>query len=281
MIIWLASYPKSGNTWLRSLIASYFYSKSGNFDFDLLNNIDQFPSAQFFERYDHSFSTIDSTSGFWIKEQTKINNDKKLRFLKTHNALCKINSNVFTDQNNSLGGIYIIRDPRNVISSLSHHYQLNLSEALNFMTDTKRALIEKKNNRYLGFVPILSWDLHQDSWVNCKKFPILVIRYEDLELKIFETFKKVIQFIINISNLDISFDEAKARNSISSCSFEEMQNLEKSIGFKESIINKKTGNKITFFNLGKKNNFRKLLDKQMILQLNKIYKTQLEKFNYE
>jgi len=281
MIIWLASYPKSGNTWLRSLIASYFYSKSGNFDFDLLNNIDQFPSAQFFEGYDHSFSTVDSTSSFWITEQAKINNDKKLRFLKTHNALCKINSNVFTDQNNSLGGIYIIRDPRNVISSLSHHYQLNLSEALNFMTDSKRALIEKKNNRYLGFVPILSWDLHQDSWVNCKKFPILVIRYEDLELKIFETFKKVIQFIIDISNLDISFDEVKARNSISSCGFEEMQNLEKSIGFKESIINKKTGNKITFFNLGKKNNFRKLLDQQMILHLNKLYKTQLEKFNYE
>ena len=281
MIIWLASYPKSGNTWLRSLIASYFYSKSGNFDFDLLNNIDQFPSAQFFEGHDHAFSTVDSTSSFWITEQAKINNDKKLRFLKTHNALCKINSNVFTDQNNSLGGIYIIRDPRNVISSLSHHYQINLSEALNFMTDSKRALIEKKNNRYLGFVPILSWDLHQDSWVNCKKFPILVIRYEDLELKIFETFKKVIQFIIDISNLDISFDEVKARNSISSCSFEEMQNLEKSIGFKESIINKKTGNKITFFNLGKKNNFRKLLDKQMILHLNKLYKTQLEKFNYE
>lgn len=281
MIIWLASYPKSGNTWLRSLIASYFYSKSGNFDFDLLNNIDQFPSAQFFEGYEHSFSTVDSTSSFWITEQAKINNDKKLRFLKTHNALCKINSNIFTDQNNSLGGIYIIRDPRNVISSLSHHYQLNLSEALNFMTDSKRALIEKKNNRYLGFVPILSWDLHQDSWVNCKKFPILVIRYEDLELKIFETFKKVIQFIIDISNLDISFDEVKARNSISSCSFEEMQNLEKSIGFKESIINKKTGNKITFFNLGKKNNFRKLLDKQMIVYLNKLYKTQLEKFNYE
>ena len=281
MIIWLASYPKSGNTWLRSLIASYFYSKSGNFDFDLLNNIDQFPSAQFFEGYDHSFSTVDSTSSFWITEQAKINNDKKLRFLKTHNALCKINSNVFTDQNNSLGGIYIIRDPRNVISSLSHHYQINLSEALNFMTDSKRALIEKKNNRYLGFVPILSWDLHQDSWVNCKKFPILVIRYEDLELKIFETFKKVIQFIIDISNLDISFDEVKARNSISSCGFEEMQNLEKSIGFKESIINKKTGNKITFFNLGKKNNFRKLLDQQMILHLNKLYKTQLEKFNYE
>ena len=49
MIIWLASYPKSGNTWLRSLLASYYYSKSGNFDFNLLNNIDQFPSVNYFK----------------------------------------------------------------------------------------------------------------------------------------------------------------------------------------------------------------------------------------
>ena len=47
MIIWLASYPKSGNTWLRSLLASYYFSKDGSFDFKLLDNIDQFPSTQF------------------------------------------------------------------------------------------------------------------------------------------------------------------------------------------------------------------------------------------
>ena len=49
MIIWLASYPKSGNTWLRSLLASYFYSKDGSFDFDLLKNIGQFPHFNYFE----------------------------------------------------------------------------------------------------------------------------------------------------------------------------------------------------------------------------------------
>jgi hypothetical protein len=47
MIIWLASYPKSGNTWLRSLLASYYFSEDGDFNFSLLKNIDQFPS------YDH------------------------------------------------------------------------------------------------------------------------------------------------------------------------------------------------------------------------------------
>ena len=49
MIIWLASYPKSGNTFLRSLIASYIYSESGNFNFDQKKKIKQFPTNEFFE----------------------------------------------------------------------------------------------------------------------------------------------------------------------------------------------------------------------------------------
>ena len=75
MIIWLASYPKSGNTWLRSLIASYYFSKNGSFDFKLLDNIDQFPSAQFFRDKTDSFLTPEDTSNLWLSEQEKINEE--------------------------------------------------------------------------------------------------------------------------------------------------------------------------------------------------------------
>ena len=47
MIIWLASYPKSGNTFVRAFLSSYYYSKDGNFDFGLLENIKQFPNEEF------------------------------------------------------------------------------------------------------------------------------------------------------------------------------------------------------------------------------------------
>ncbi len=90
MIIWLASYPKSGNTWLRSMIASYFYTKSGEFNFGLLNYIDQFPTFTHFRDYKDSFEKPESTSKYWLDAQSKINADKKIKFLKTHNALCKI-----------------------------------------------------------------------------------------------------------------------------------------------------------------------------------------------
>ena len=51
MIIWIASYPKSGNTWLRSLISSYFFSNDGIFNQKILNLIDQFPNEKFLKDF--------------------------------------------------------------------------------------------------------------------------------------------------------------------------------------------------------------------------------------
>ena len=57
MIIWLASYPKSGNTWLRALLSSYYYSNNGIFQFDLLKKINQFPENFFFRIYKKLWNT--------------------------------------------------------------------------------------------------------------------------------------------------------------------------------------------------------------------------------
>ena len=281
MIIWLASYPKSGNTWLRSLISSYYYSKSGDFDFNLLNNIDQFPSVNYFKNDKDLYLKPEDTSVKWISKQKEINKDKKIKLFKTHNAICKINKNSFTDRKNTLGGIYIVRDPRNIITSLSHHYQINKDEAVNFMNDEKRALIEKKDERFLGFVALFSWRFHVDSWTNCNLFPVLTIRYEDLELSTFETFKKVINFIKDISNSNIPFNRDKAKKSIVSCDFEKLKSLEEKNGFKESMLQKNKSKRVNFFNLGKENNFKKILDPSLIRQMNNTYKEYLRKFNYE
>ena len=54
MIIWLASYPKSGNTWLRSLLSAYFFSQNGKFNFKLLKNIKQFSSKEILLKYENN-----------------------------------------------------------------------------------------------------------------------------------------------------------------------------------------------------------------------------------
>ena len=92
MIFWIASYPKSGNTWLRALLSSYFYSEEGIFNQDLLKNIDQFPEKRHFSDFNYDPKIVTDTSKFWIKAQEKINLNNELNFFKTHNILGSINN---------------------------------------------------------------------------------------------------------------------------------------------------------------------------------------------
>ena len=281
MIIWIASYPKSGNTWLRSLISSYFFTDDGVFDFELLKNIPSYPSPPFFEKYPDKFDKPEATAKYWIPEQERINkNNNKLIFLKTHNALCKINGYSFTDTKNSLGAVHIIRDPRNVISSISNHYQIDLDEALKFMKTPNKAIYVKKDQRYLGFNALFSWSSNNKSWSECQKFPVLTIKYEDLEKETFETFKKVFEFIKKVSKLKEDFNQKKAEVAIKNCNFEKLQKLEKEKGFYEAVSKKNSSEKIKFFNLGNNNNYKDLLNRNLIDEINLFYKDELKKYDY-
>ena len=97
--------------------------------------IDQFPQKSYFKDFDYDPTKTTDTSKFWIKAQEKINNDKKFKFFKTHNILGSINNNNFTNKKNTIGAIYVVRDPRNIVTSLQNHYEISKDEALNFMKD--------------------------------------------------------------------------------------------------------------------------------------------------
>ena len=281
MIIWIASYPKSGNTWLRALLASYYFTNEGSFSLSLLDKIDNFPSDKFFKEYNDQFLKVEDTCKYWLKEQEKINKKNKITLLKTHSAICKINGNSFTNKENSIGAIYIVRDPRNVITSISNHYQISIEDAFQFMKDEKRGIINKKDGRYLGFQAVWSWSINQKTWVENNLFPVLVIKYEDLLKETYNTLRKVIEFINKISNSSKIFNKSKGKNSIKNTSFEKLQRMENDHGFAEAMNKKGTNKKIKFFNLGQKNNYKNLLSQDLIIKMNEFYKEELIKFNYE
>ena len=281
MIFWIASYPKSGNTWLRALLSSYFYSQDGIFNQSLLKKIGQFPEKRHFIDFDYNPKIVTDTSNYWIKAQEKINQNKKINFFKTHNILGSINNNNFTNKKNTVGAIYIVRDPRNVLTSMQNHYELSKDEALKFMNNEKKYIYDfHSKDDFSDFQFISSWEKNYKSWINQKIFPIKLIRYEDLNLKTLDILQDVIAFIQNVIKVKKNFNILKAQNSVKTTNFENMKNLEKNDGFIESILSKNNSKKIPFFHLGPKNDWRKIFDKNYQEKLNIIFKNNLKELNY-
>ena len=281
MIIWIASYPKSGNTWLRSLISSYFFSQDGVFDQNKLKFIDQFPIQKYLNLFSYEKKIPGETAKYWIEAQRKINSEKKIKFFKTHNFLGSFDNYEFTNKENTLGAIYIVRDPRNVITSLKNHYDINYDDALDFIKSERKFIYDfNKENDYSDFQIISSWENNYQSWKNNKVFPIKFIRYEDLEKETFKVFKNIIEFIGSITGDKKPFERKKAINAINSTSFETLKSLEKNKGFVEQVLSINDKKKIPFFYLGPKNNWKKILKKDIQQNIEKNFNQSLKDLNY-
>ena len=238
MIIWLASYPKSGNTWVRTIINQIIFNdvKSTTEVFDNLSRIRRYPSKTDIvglpQLPNHNVFTkeqkkevIDFTIKNWSVSQDKINKNNKTNILKTHNILCKLNLDgknySFTDLNNTIGVIHIVRDPRNIVTSVKNHFSINTEE------DSVEMLCDNYN--WTGFanneIPQLlsSWSNHYNSW---KKFPnnYLLIKYEDLIENPYKELKRIISFLEKFIKVDTN--EVKNKNIINSTNFERLKSLE-------------------------------------------------------
>ena len=283
MIFWIASYPKSGNTWLRALISSYFYTEDGNYKENLIKLIDQFPTRKFLKEFNYDQTIVGDTSKFWIKAQEKINQDKKLKFFKTHNTFGKVNGFDFTNSSNSLGGIYIVRDPRNVITSIKNHYDLNDDKAIKWMMNKNNYIYDVERVKEVGygdFQFISSWDINYKSWKVQQKIPIKFIKYEDLTEQTYSVVLDIIKFIYKITNNSNKIDKNKLKIAINTTSFDKLKQLERTDGFSEAVSSLTTNEKITFFNLGPKNDWRKILNEKLKDRINQVFEKNLKELSY-
>ena len=281
MIFWIASYPKSGNTWLRSLLTSYYFSEDGIFDQKLLKNIGQFPEKKHFVKFKYNSKIVTDTSRFWIKAQEKLNKDNKLKFFKTHNILGAIDNNYFTNKKNTLGAIYILRDPRNIVTSIQNHYELSAEEAIDFMLNEKKFIYDfHKKNDFSDFQFISSWEKNYKSWLKQDVIPLKIIKYEDLYTETFNVLKETIKFIEIKSGNKGTFNIQKAKNSVKSTTFDNMKKIENKEGFLESVLSKKNVSKVPFFHLGPKNNWKNIYDQDYQKKLFSLFKNNLKELNY-
>ena len=284
MIFWIASYPKSGNTWLRTLLSAYYYSEDGNFKDILLKKIAQFPVKEFFDDFNHDKKIAGDTCKYWLLAQEKINSKDELKFFKTHNVFGKVNNFDFTNSQNSIGCLYIVRDPRNVITSIKNHYQLKDEQALEWMSNEKNFIYniqEFKDSGYSDFQFISSWSTNYKSWKVQKKIPIKLIKYEDLLNQTYAVFLDIIEFINKTTNNFEKINKNKIKKTLSSTSFETLKKKETEKGFPEAVTSHKDKNKkIPFFYLGPKNDYEKMLDEDLKVKLTKKFEKELIELSY-
>tara|TARA_B100001564_G_C20626293_1_gene664857 strand:- start:373 stop:1170 length:798 start_codon:yes stop_codon:yes gene_type:complete len=264
------------------MLAAYFFSEDGIYNFDLNENIRQFPSSKLFERMGIDLNDEKEVINNYIKAQETINQKEKLQFLKTHSYLFNIDNKPFTNLNNTLGVIYIVRDPRNVVTSYAHHSGISPELAARSMIELykyKGDLTSRNSERttlYMG-----TWSGNYNSWKSLKNpGRYLLVKYEDLINNKDLTFRKVIKFLCTLKGIKFKIDQVKFRNVIESTEFKKMQKLEKQKGFREAKTDSKTGEKIPFFNLGAKNDWKKILDPEIKLKIEKNFKKEMKELGY-
>ena len=278
MIIWLASYPKSGNTWIRFFINSLLYTEEGKGDLINIANIRAFPKPEQFINLVKNVNDIKEVSKNWTMAQRILNLDKKIKFIKTHNILCRLNGHHFTDLSNTLGVIYIVRDPRNIVTSIKYHFQLDtLEKAKDFIIFENTINGDKNSNQNPMPSIIGSWKTHYNSW---KKFPknLLILNYDKILLNPKKEFVKVKKFLERILKLKIN--ENKFNYTVENCKFEKLQEIEQSEGFVESIVDKNTGQKKNFFNMGPKNDWKTHIDKKIKDEIENNFREEMKELNY-
>ena len=289
MIIWLASYPKSGNTWLRTILGQLLFSedKKESEVFKNLDLITSYPQKKHFknisEKLTHSkFKDQEEVIKNWVTSQDIINLDDKIKFFKTHNFACKRYNEVdkksysFTDLNNTLGVIYIVRDPRSIITSLKYHFSLKgYDEAFKMIGNTHMWLGDEDEDA----VPqaLSSWDMHYESW---SRFPknFLLIRYEDLLNNNKNEIKKIIKYLNKF--FDIKENDELINTVVKNTNFSNLKKQEDEQGFKESILDENTKEKKKFFHLGPENKWINLLDKRMINKIEEKFGPTMKKLGY-
>ena len=231
MIVWIASFPKSGNTWLRAFLCSYLYMnpEDNNFDFGLFKNILRFPSSKQYKDIGIKPKNFEDVAKYWIAVQEKINSNKKINFLKTHNAFGDLENSPFTNKNNTIGAIYLVRDPRDVLVSYSRHLELSIDKTLELvLEDDHKGWLNENKKDVLGEIRG-SWAQNYNSWKNYYLTEKIIIRYEDLIKDPFNSFSNIIRYLNKLFGLEIN--DEKIKKCIEITDFNKLKNLEMKTGF--------------------------------------------------
>ena len=232
-IVWLASYPKSGNTWTRIFLANY-----------LLNTREPVPINQV-----HRIGLGDSISGaYWLAGGRRydaddflghlrmrdrvlrgfVSNGATMNFVKTHNARWKVLGTDLIPASYTRAAIYVLRNPLDVVVSYARHYGITTTETVQRLSRADNGIAGDAKNvqQYLG-----DWSGHVLSWADCRDFPVLVMRFEDMKQSPEASFTRLLDF------LGVPLEAERLERAVRFSSFDEMRRQESATPFVERSPN--------------------------------------------
>jgi len=273
--IWLASYPKSGNTWTRNFLHNLINVMAGDdHETQDINRMSRHSTWEISGRpYEKllgkslDLCTREEIASVRHQVQQQIaDNANGLAFVKTHHALVMDRKKPTINFDITCGAIYIVRNPLDVAISFSHHLNASIDEAIEQMAIEG---LETPVNEKSVYEVYSSWSQHVESWTRKPQRTIYVMRYEDMLNKPEATFRGLVDHLLLKPNA------IQLERSIELSSFDKLQSQENEKGFKEKPKDAKL-----FFRAGKANQWQKELNGQQIDRIVKIHRKQMERFNY-
>lgn len=230
--IWIASYPKSGNTWVRALLTALENPQQEL----VLDKLGHEPIAGQRAHLEAHTGLVSSELRREEIEALRPLADaafdallEKVHFRKVHDALIGVEGAPIVPPTSTRGAVYIARDPRDVVVSLAHHFERDHAWAVASMAEPDDVTLDELSFSRHGQVAqrLQTWSEHVTGWLDHSLFPVLLVRYEDLQVDAAYELGRIAAFA------DLQVDADSLGHAARRASFEQLRESEVQHGFRE------------------------------------------------
>lgn len=270
-IVWLASYPKSGNTWTRIFLANYLTNAEQPVP---INQVHKFGMGDSIPKTYQMVAggqvdTMDVNATLGLRDrvlQAIVANKADVNLVKTHNINQPALGTVLIPEKFTRSAVYIMRNPLDLVLSYARHYGMSIDDTI---TAISRSDHVNQPDETTVFQFLGSWSDHVESWTQPSPFPVCVLRYEDMLSDPHGSFAKVLE------NIGVPVDEKRLDRAVKHASFKEVSKQEKKSGFVE-----RSRHSETFFSKGKSDNWKTELTDDQVARVRRMHRKVMKKHGY-
>ncbi|WP_340116351.1 sulfotransferase domain-containing protein [Pelagibius sp. 7325] len=271
-ILWIASYPKSGNTWMRSFLANLILDEADPLPLKRISEIcPSEPTEIWFRPFvqgEVSDLAPKEIAALRVRAQERaVSLNKNVIPMKTHSYLGEDCGQPIFSMKATFGAVYIIRDPRDVVISAADHFGISIDEMVEKMIDPLATCAAMPG--VIVHELQSSWSNHVESWTKWNHPGIFTVRYEDLLADPLDQFGRVAR------HFGISTDKARVKKAIDFSSFKRLQKMEAEQGFVERSLHSER-----FFRSGRSGGWREKLTPDQVARIESDHAVQMKRFGY-